>query len=314
MDEISKLITQEKYEEALKKLLIMDGNYLQKTQCLYEMKKYDELKSFFESISDKIEKEYYEILGFYILSLLELEEFDKALSVLNEELSMPYIESPYDVVLDNLYDDVIARKRLFLSDKGLENIHIHEHDVKEVLLDGDDFDTQLQLILNLDKLNIRNIFEELSLFLENQNKNSILKSFILELLIKQQISDEVIINKNGLEYAFLPMANQLVLDNHNYLITKNNIEDRLEKNPSFLQMALDVLDMTAYLIYPQLIDSEETKLYAAAIEYYVYSLNMEEIDNSLYSYYDLNEKIVEGMVSYIVGFLQPEDSHIHSLW
>lgn len=312
-NKIDTLIKEEKYEEALKELLTLEGNYLKKTQCLYEMDKHNELVSFFEGISDKIENDYFEILGYYILSLLELEEFDKAISLLNEELSMPYIQEPYDSVLNQLYDDVVTRKALYLSQSGLDRPHLHEHDVHDVLLHGDDFFQQLSVINNLDQFNIRNILEDLESFLENSKKSSILKTFVLETLIKQQISNVVVVVKNGYEYEYLPLANQLVFENHNYLATRNILEDHLAKNPSFLEMAIDVLDTLVYIIYPEVIDEDETRLYAAAIEYYVYSLNMEDVEEDFYQIYEFDEKLIEQEVDNIAKLLESEEGNTNSL-
>lgn len=120
--EIEKLFSEEKYQDALKILLTMDKEYLMKVVCLYELEQYRELKSFFEDIVDKIDEDYYEILGYYILSLIKLDDFDKALDTLNEELSLPYIQSDYLEVLNALYDDVLAYKKAYLAENHHQDI------------------------------------------------------------------------------------------------------------------------------------------------------------------------------------------------
>lgn len=309
MDDIKKLIADEKYDDALKKLLLIEGEYLLKIQCLYELQKYTELVTFFEQVVDKIENNYFEILGFYILSLIELEEFDRALMTLNEELSMPYIQDNYEEVLNNLYDDVLAKKQAFLVESGVYNIKLSDEEIIEVLLGDSEYEDKLNVVMQLEDYNIRAILSELETFLQSDN-SPVLKTFILELMIKQQISDVILIYKNDLEFEYLPNANQLVFQDINYHATKDLLEDHLAKYPSYLNMCLDVLDMLVYIIYPQVIDYDETNYYAALIEYYVFSLNIDDLSDDFESYYTVDLKEIISNVDMLIALLESEEKYV----
>ncbi|MDF9867184.1 tetratricopeptide (TPR) repeat protein [Bacilli bacterium PM5-3] len=311
MEEIKKLIVDEKYEDALKKLLVLEGQYLSKIQCLYELKKYNELVIFFEQIVDSIEDDYFEILGYYILSLIEQEEFDKALSILNEELSMPYIQDNYEEVLNNLYDDVVAKKQAYLIESGVYNQTITEEDIVEVLFENN-YDEQLSILMKLDDYNVRKIKDDLEKYLLSE-KSPVLKTFILEVFIKQQISDVILVNKHGYEYEFMASANQLVFQDINYLKTRNLLEEHLAKFPSYLVMALDILDLFVYIIYPQTIDVDEINSYAALIEYYIFSLNIDELVADFEEFYNVDTSDIINRVDFLIEMLESEEKYVNAL-
>jgi len=306
MEDYKLLIQEGKYEEALKLLLSREGHYLEKTQCLYEMGKYEENILFFEGIVDLIEEDYNEIFGYYILSLKEVHAYDKALDAINEELSMPYIQEPYYSTLNMLYESILQEKKAYLIENNLSTISLNNEQVKEVLTSDSDFELAFQVIQQLDSMNIRSIINEIEVFLQNKNVSNILKSFVLEMLISQQISESVILVKNDLEYEFTPIANEMVLQNHAYLVTSELLNDHLAKQPSFLEMASEVLDTIAYIIYPETIEEGEEKMYAAAIEYYVYTLNYEDLADDFETYYDCDVASIEKFESYISQLLTSE--------
>ncbi|MDL2211499.1 hypothetical protein LJB88_01335 [Erysipelotrichaceae bacterium OttesenSCG-928-M19] len=307
MEEIYKLIDERKYDEALKKLLVLPDNYLLKAQCLYELERYNELVSFFEQINEMIENDYFEVLGYYILALIKLEDYDKALNMINDELAMPYVQEDYYEVLNNLYDDVLAQKQAFLVDNNAYDIRLDDETIEHILLDHDNYDEQLDVIMRLEDYNIRKLLPIIETFLVNDN-SLVLKTFILELLVKQQINEAVLVNKNGFEYEFLPNANLLVFQDLNYLKIRDLLEVHLAKQPSFLEMCYDILDLVVYIIYPEIISEDETYL-AALIEYYVFSLNSEELMTDFTRYYQIDLSFVESNLSELINILESEEKY-----
>lgn len=306
---IQKLMDEQKYDEALKRLLQEDKHYLLKMQCLYELGKYQELTNYFKEIKDQIEDDYYEILGLHLLSLMELHEYDEALRLLNEELAMPYVETSYLEVMNNLYDEIVARKQIYLVENDMYQDALTEESIRDTLAHEHDFDMVLNVIMRLDDFNIRNLMDSIKTFLADEKRNDILKSFILELLIKQQINEEVLVKKNGYEYQFKPIANEMVKQNHHYLQTSQKLSDHLEKNPSLLSMCLDVLGLVAYSIYPETIAEAEVNLYAGAIEYYVTSLNYEDLTDDFIEYYQTDEATIEAKVEQLVELLDKSEEN-----
>ncbi|MEG0284241.1 MAG: hypothetical protein RR543_05240 [Erysipelotrichales bacterium] len=305
-NKIKDLMSDSKHDEALRLLLQTEKNYLLKVQCLYELNKYEQLNSFFEEVVDKIEEDYFEILGFYVLSLIETKRFDTALNILNEELSMPYIEMDYQEIINSLYDDVVAQKQIYLIEEGVYETNLKEEDVAKILESEEDYTELLNTIMKLDDFNIRKLLSSIAIFLKNDN-SPILKTFILEVLIRQQINEDFEVIKNNDLIMFTPVASDLVISDLNYIKTVQLLEDHLAKQPSYLSMALDVLMSYAYILYPHLIEEEQINLVAATIEYYILSLNYEDIDGEFEEYYHVSEDAIESSTQKLIEILKDEE-------
>lgn len=295
MKEILNLMSEEKYPEALKLLLEIEKEYFLKIQCLYEMKKYQEVVTFFNDIKDAIEDDYYEILGYFVLSSIEIHNYDEALNILNDELTVPYVEQHFLTILNGLYDEVISQKQMYLIENNMYDDHLNNNIVIDILENEDDFDELLNVITRLDTLNIRQLLPNIQTFLLSE-KPAILKTFILEILIKQQINEDIQVAKNDLIIDFNPYLNEFVKQGIEYIKVANILEERYDQNPSLLQMSLDVLDLYAYYTYPITIDDSEINDVASKIEYYVCTLNFESLAEDFYIYYHLDEEIFNNSI------------------
>lgn len=303
MEEVKELIKNEKYHDALKILLLKEGYHLEKIQCLYELEKHDELLDFYNSIKKDIASDYYEILGFVINSLIIKENFDEALKILNEELSLPYIPDNYEYIINELYDDVIAMKRIYLSENNAYH-SFNEEQVKEILENDNDYYNLSELVSDLHKYNVRSIIESVEIFLK-RDVSSILKTMVLEECLRQELSQTLLIIKDNIEYEFLCSANQYVQDDENYKKTVDVLVERLEKTPSFLEMALSILFMYSYIIYPLTIEDDESLFLALVIEYYVYTLNLEELEVD-YNKFGYSNEIIEAGFDWLANILKTE--------
>lgn len=290
MENITELMYEKKYPEALKLLLEIEKEYFLKIQCLFEMEKYAEVVTFFNDIKDSIEDDYFEILGYYVLSCIETNNFDEALNILNDEMTVPYVQQDYLNVLNGLYDQVISQKQMYLIENNMYDDHLNNNIAIDILENEDDFDELLNVITRLDTLNVRQLLPNIQKFLLD-DKPDILKTFILEILIKQQINEDIQVYKDGLTIDFNPYLNEFVKQGIEYIKVANILEERYDRNPSLLQMSLDVLDLYAYYTYPITIDDSEINDIASKIEFYVCSLNFEDLADDFYIYYHLDEDI-----------------------
>lgn len=306
IDRIKKLIDENEYENALRLLLEEEGHYLLKIQCLFEIEQFDQVIDYFDQIVSSIEEDYFEIFGYYILALLKNNEFEKALTALNDELSMPYIQNDYEEVLNNLYDDVLAQKQAYLVENGAFDKGLSEEEFVETINNKTDYTELLSAITKLEDFNIRKLLPSLEAFLQ-ADRSPVLKTFILEVMIKQQVSDVVLVIKDDIEYEFVAVANQMVFQDVNYIKTRSLLEDHLQKYPSYLIMSLDVLDVLAYILYPTTIDIDEVEYIAALIEYYVFSLNIDDLQEDFEKYYDINIDLVINNVDWLINKLQTEE-------
>lgn len=57
------------------------------------------------------EETYYDVVAIYVSILKDLEEFEEAINIIVEELSMPYIPYQYETVYNAAYDELLLAKQ-----------------------------------------------------------------------------------------------------------------------------------------------------------------------------------------------------------
>lgn len=248
---------------------------------LLEHNKYQDLITLFERQADYLEEnDYYAFFYQYLDALLALKQHKKVLMLIDNEFIMPGISEEDKLKLNEYYDLALRNKQ------NQENM-LSTNQIKDLLVNESDLTKLSNLIMSLENINIRNILEEASVFL-NRDVDETLKTMLLEKMIQQQITNPLSITKNNKEYEFVAIANQLVMENHNYLRTRLLLNDHLAQYPSYLMMAEDILNLYAYIIYPEVINEAEVKKIAALIEYYVFELNEVELINDFELFYNID--------------------------
>ena len=206
----------------------------------------------------------------YLNILKELEEFEEAINILIEELSMPYIPYQYESLFNAAYDEILLAKQEANYTLEAKN-QIFSVDEIAVLLDKEECnDDLLYMALDqLQQLNVRMIIPAIERFLLNPKKHSFAKSIIMETLIEQQIDDEIQVFKNGVIYDFNPAYLPLVLSQNAYEGIYRLLERELEdENPSLLALCQEYLEYVLYSYFPKEIydDEVEEALHKKALE------------------------------------------------
>lgn len=223
---------------------------------------------------------YYDVVAQYLNTLKELEEYDEAIDILVEELSMPYIPYQYESLFNAVYDEILLLKQEMNYQLEAKN-QIFSIEEIALLLDKDNCnDDLLYMALDqLQQLNVRLIIPSIQTFLMNPNKHSFAKSLIIESLIEQQVDEELEVYKLGVVYDFNPSYLPLVLEQSAYVGIYHLLEENLENdNPSLLTQCLDYLEFVLYTYFPKEIYDDEYNVYAGAIHYYISCLQSIDVD------------------------------------
>ena len=205
---------------------------------------------------------YYDTLIKQCEALMQQQEYAQALKLLEEELSMPYIPKQVEDKIIVMYNE--CRSALRLSQKISTKVYAIEE-----LLKGS-IDEQFQAVEQLRSSNIRN---HLALVQEtfDTNENDWVKAFLIEALCEQNVSEEFTMQRDGLQYAFIPCA--LTLPRESETIHQCVEEMRAwfeSENPSFLSQCVETLMQEAYLRLPMDIDETECIPLALAVVEYVF--------------------------------------------
>ncbi|MDR1782261.1 MAG: hypothetical protein LBR40_04595 [Bacilli bacterium] len=304
MKDIIKLIDEANYEEALHRLLKMEGQYLYKFYCLFELKKFDEIVFLYNEKKNHFKDNRDEIMGYYIIALMKSKNYFTAIDVVNQELDLLSLEdSKYDYyknILLTLYNLVAS-----------ENKHAIKHNldyekVKYYLL-NDDYTYQENMI---NQLSVIDIDEYIPIFKEYfvSKYSSYLKSELLLLLINKKCDETFLIFKNNLEYEVVPSLLDIE-DFENILCTCVDIYSNRITSSDYLENCIDVFTKYSYLLYPTLIEEDDLMYRLAVVEAYVYFLSDEELLEQFEEFYGYDMLLIEAGIEELNLIFSEEDKY-----
>ena len=107
---IEEYIANSQFQDALELLTDLDDEMVryQRLVCLYGLGEYQAARSEGVLAKAKAGNTYYDVISIYVAVLKELEEFEEAINIIVEELSMPYIPYEYDGMKGNMRDNIIV--------------------------------------------------------------------------------------------------------------------------------------------------------------------------------------------------------------
>lgn len=281
---VDDLIQNGEYREALDYLNDMNDEqtrYL-RLVCLVGLHEYQQAKVEGMLAKAKAEETYYDVVSMYVMTLKELGEYDEAINILIEELSMPYIPYQYEMMFNTAYDEVLLEKQEAQYVVESKNQIFSIEEIEQVLKNNDCNEDLLYMAIDqLQQMNIRLIIPTVRDYLLNPKRHFFAKTLLMEILIDQQVDDEFEIEKFSQYYHINPSYMPLVLEQSCYEGIANYLQKGLEDdNPSLFEQCIDFLEFMLYALYPQDIYEDEFRVIAAAIHYYVATLQSIDVDIS----------------------------------
>lgn len=162
---------------------------------------------------------FYEELKKEILDLISKNELQKALKLIENELSMPYIPTDIEKFLLETSKEIqgILNKEIQKNSLSLETI-------KKQLL-SEDSTLQAIAINNLEKINIRELLESVAIYFKKEKNANDLKSLILVVLYNQKVDKDFEFVRNGK----IKIVNTQKTDIPNLFKIFNTINELIEK-------------------------------------------------------------------------------------
>lgn len=279
---IEEYIANNQFQDALDLLTDMDDETVryQRLICLYGLGEYKQGKMEGMLAKMKASNTYYDVISIYVAILKELEEFEEAIDIIVEELSMPYIPYEYESVFNAAHDELLLAKREANEGMMRHNNAFSEEDMENILMkEVPNEDLLYMAIEQMEGMNIRRLLPAIRIFLRDENKPSFAKSLLIELMIDQEIDEEMLLIKNGVEYEINPSYAPLVLNQEIGSMILSLLSEVIEDdNPSLYSMCEQFLNFYLYIIYPKYIDDMEYRAIAGAIHYYIASMQYIDIE------------------------------------
>lgn len=279
---IEELIQEGQYQDALLRLNDFDDEktrYL-RLVCLVGLGEYQQAKK--EGMVAKIQAQdtYYDVVSMYVTTLKELGEYEEAINILIEELSMPYIPYQYETLFNTAYDQILLDKQEANWQVESKNQIFSIEEIAQILKNKECNEDLLYMAIDqLQQLNIRMIIPTIREYLRNPDRHFFAKSLLLEIMIEQQVDDDFEVEKFGTIYDFNPSYMPLVLQQTHYDGIVRYLQNGIESdNPSLYEQCVDFLEYFLYAVYPKEIYDDEYGIKAASIHYYIATLQGIDVD------------------------------------
>lgn len=278
---VNELIRNGEFKDALSHLTdINDENtrYL-RLVCLIGLKEYRQARAEGAWAKENAQDTYYDVVSMYVTALKELGDFEEAIRILIEELSMPYIPYEYEIMFNTAYDEVLLEKQEAQYQVESKNQIFSIEEIAQILKNKECNEDLMYMALDqLQQLNIRMILNVVRDYLLDPSKHFFAKTLLLEILIDQQVDEELEVEKLGQYYSVNPYYMPLVLSQDVYQGTVKYLQNYLEDdNPSLYEQCVEFLEFALYALYPREIYEDEYNILAGSLHYYIASLQNIEI-------------------------------------
>ena len=200
---------------------------------------------------------YYDEILLKIDSLISSNENSKAIEIIKDELKQPYIPKEFEDKLKKLYNQIAPTN----------NTRLINDDLLEEYL----FSSKEKQLIAVDYLNGKNLREYIDICNKYLSSDAYLnaKVLLVDSLIRQEISEEINMINDGIEYCFIPKYLLPIEESDGYLSGYKYLNDVYMKEPSKLKLALDILYKELIMLLPINQDKQEGLYIAKDIETYI---------------------------------------------
>ena len=259
-----------------------ENTLLERFRILYNNGNYDDCVTFIEKKMSVFSSKFYDIMIIYLNSLINIGEKEKALKLVKEELSMPYIPMNFEDKFLEIYKEVA-----YIEKEGAE-YNLSREKIEEILCVEEDKNLIILAIVELCKLNIRDFYYCISEFFKRNIKN-VYKVMLIDAMRGQGVNEEFLLVHDKKEYKVIPMCCENVLESKDYIHIKEILEDKIgNKEINISSTALENLMFYLSDIYPNHVDEDEYNTIACTIHYYVSKMFDESLEiDDFASIYDV---------------------------
>ena len=286
------------FEEALKYTEFDELSLSVYAYSLYEVKSFERAKEICEKLLSMGPTMYLEVMELYLTICMQLKNYkqvEQIITSLIEEDAIPPEQLEKFQRLKELNANIAENVEMD------ENpIHIAQNDVDFENFHLENFlsltpNQQLNTIHEITALNIRPIAHHLKEIVENDQTHPFIKSIILILLVEQEIDLSIKLCKFEKELVVNPLTLQLPTKLPQFIEISKIVSEKLEKDPSTLEMVEYLISKHAIVTYPfEWIDYKIEDVATAYIDYVRTMFGaVAEVDNVLLTFLQKLEKLTE---------------------
>lgn len=242
-------------------------------QKMYNQKKYVQCVLYIEKKLSAFSTKFYDVMIIYLYSLINSNNKEKALKIVSEELSMPYIPALFEERFKEIY------RELSYNEKENKDFHLSREKIAEILINEKDKSMIILAIVEMCKLNIRDFFSAIECFFKRKVEN-VYKVMLVDALRTQGVNRIFTFINEGVESKINPCDSENILESEDYHILNKLLEENISsKNPNLLCLASENLMLYLCSIYPKGIDKNDFNYVAYSI--HAYSLKMQGLEEEI---------------------------------
>ncbi|SOC02682.1 hypothetical protein SAMN05880501_10388 [Ureibacillus xyleni] len=265
---------------------------------LYETKSFEKAKEICERLLSIGPTMYLEIMELYLTVCMQLKQYkqvEQIISSLLEEGAIPKAQIEKFQRLKDLNANIAGNKEKQddISTDGQNEIDSDAFSIDNFmsLLPSE----QLNKVHELTTTNIRPIVSYLKSIIEHEKTHPFIKSIILILLVEQEVNIELNISKFNLKRVVNPSTLELPTKLPQFINVSKMIGDKLQKEPSTLEMVEYLIAKHAIVTYPfEWLEYEDEDVALAYIDFVRTMFgSVQEMDYDLVEFLQMLEKLTE---------------------
>lgn len=207
--------------------------------------------------------EYYDEVCREMEECLKQKEYQQVIRKMDEELSMPYIP----LAFEQRFRQYRKEARAMLASEQPVKQEIMDIETFETLLFDGSLEVELLAVEGLRQLNIDPYLPFIGRYLENPRHEETQSLLIYE-LIDRGVREEFMTQKDGFSVTFTPYYLELPQETEAYACCIGLLESWLAKNPSLLQLCIQILQVQFMKHLPLSYDEDEAVLLSASVAKY----------------------------------------------
>lgn len=203
--------------------------------------------SYYDEVLNKIDK------------FIDEKDYNKAYSLLKEELSMEYIPKDFEELFNQRLNNINS-----FIDKP--NKSLSEDEINMYLFS--DPQKQLIAVSSLSKRNLRDFIYLINSYLISDGFINA-KVLLIDELIKQEISETIKYSNDGVDYEFIPKYLLTPTETDGFIEANRLLTEFYMKEPSKLKLAQDLLYKEVILMLPINPEKQEGELLFNKVKDYI---------------------------------------------
>jgi hypothetical protein len=257
---------------------------------------YDKTVELVNLALSKDEKNYYWLIRYKIEALIEANQLQKALSVVEEELKMPYIPKDYVEYFETLGKQLTNQLKLSQKKDYFKNLS--NEDFSSMLLNEKDETNLLVLVEQFNNRNARSLIATISNFVGLDYIANYIKMALLEILHDQAIDHDFVLSNKGQSIKINPLQLEPLFQQEGF---KKSIKliDGFSNSITISQKEIAYELLISYLAdnFPTRVEANaQSSLVAAVLIFSSQMLSISNNDAEIMHYTGANDELVKGYI------------------